>query len=364
MSTKVSSDFTKRLEAYKTAIDDDIANYATFVAKNTREQYGEYAGIEVDAFLDVLSRGGKRIRGALVLVGYEMCGGKDTAMTLQAARAIEMLHAYMLAIDDIQDRSSLRRGKPTMHMIFSDYHRAHHLKGDPEHAGVGLALNAAIAGAHAAQIILANMNADPQLKLNVLSIVNRTMAVTAHGQMYDMLNEMVQDPKASDIDRVLEWKTALYSFTNPLHVGMVLAGADCHATDAITPFGLHAGRAFQITDDILGIFGDEKELGKSPMDDIREGKMTVLMAYALSHSQGDDARFLRSMLGNQRLTKEEFVKCRGIVEKSGALAQATEQAHEESEKALKVLRKEAGRWPAADLAFLEGLIAQIQRRRS
>jgi len=356
--------FSERLQAYKKSIDDDIATYSTFVAQNTRTHYGEYAGIEVDTFLDILSRGGKRIRGALVLLGYEMSGGTDRVMIAQAARAIEMLHTYMLIIDDIQDRSALRRGKPTAHEMLSVYHRKNHLKGNPEHAGVGLALNSAIAGAHAAQIILANMDADPQLKLNVLSIVNRTMAITAHGQMYDMLNEMVAEATEHDIDRVLEWKTALYSFINPLHVGMVLAGADCHATDAITPYGLHAGKSFQITDDVLGIFGDEKELGKSPVDDIREGKMTVLMAYALSNAAKDDVQFMRQMLGNQDITVDEFARCRQIVQDSGALEYARSRANDEAKKALTVLKNEAGRWPAEDVTFLRELVHTIQKRRS
>lgn len=359
-----NSVFSERLQAYKQCIDDDIATYSAFVAKNTRMQYGDYAGIEVDTFLDILSRGGKRIRGALVILGYEMSGGTDRPMIIQAARAIEMLHTYMLIIDDIQDRSALRRGKPAAHEMLSAYHRTHHLKGNAEHAGVGLALNSAIAGAHAAQIILANMDADPQLKLNVLSIVNRTMSITAHGQMYDMLNEMVAEATERDIDRVLEWKTALYSFTNPLHVGMVLAGADCHATDAITPYGLHAGKSFQITDDVLGIFGDEKELGKSPLDDIREGKMTVLMAYTLSNAPKEDVQFVRRMLGNQDVTPEEFARCRQVVQDSGALAYARNRANDEAKKALAVLQDEAARWPAEDVTFLQELVYTIQKRRS
>lgn len=356
--------FAERLAAYKQLIDEDIVTYAKYVSDVTRAQYGEYAGLEVDAFLDMLARGGKRIRGALVMAGYEMSGGQNRAMITQAARAIEMLHAYILIMDDIQDRSRLRRGKPTVHEIFAAYHRDNHLKGDSDHAGVGLALNAAMAGGHAAQVVLANMDADPQLRLNVLSIANRTMGITVHGQTYDMLNEMVEHPKEENIDRVLEWKTALYSFINPLHVGMVLAGADCHATDAITPYGLHAGRAFQITDDILGIFGNEKELGKSPIDDIREGKMTVLIAYTLAHAGQDDAAFLKQSLGNQQITADEFARCKAIVQASGALDYARGRANDEAELALMVLDKEAGRWPEESVGFLRDLVRQIQKRRS
>src|ERR1044071_7300148 len=114
--------FDDRLATYKQAIDDDIVTYAAFARGSARARYDKYATLEVDAFLDILSRGGKRIRGALVMLGYEMSGGTNTKMIIQAARATEMLHAYVLMLDDIQDRSSMRRGGPTAHIALADYH--------------------------------------------------------------------------------------------------------------------------------------------------------------------------------------------------------------------------------------------------
>ncbi|HSW65967.1 MAG TPA: polyprenyl synthetase family protein [Bacillota bacterium] len=355
--------FAARLGAYKRAIDDDIASYALHIRDVTRGQYGsKVADIDADVFLDILTRGGKRIRGALVMAGYEMCGGTNQEMIVQVARAIEMLHAYILIIDDIQDRSSLRRGKPTAHKMLTAYHRKHRLQGDEAHAGISLALDAALAGAHAAEMILANVNADAELRLKVLSIVNRTMAITAHGQTLDIMNELVKTPEAADIERVLEWKTALYTIINPLHVGMVLAGADCRATDAITPYGQHVGKAFQITDDILGIYGNEQSLGKTPGDDIREGKGTVLTMYALRHASQPDAAFLRSCLGKQDLTHAEFTKCRAIIETSGALAHAKKMALDHARAALTTLDEATGLWSEDGTVFLRSLVAALQGR--
>jgi geranylgeranyl diphosphate synthase type I len=351
-----------RLAAYKQAIDDDIVLYAGYVRSNTRAQYGEYAALEVDAFLAMLGHGGKRIRGALVIAGYEMCGGTDRAMILHAARAVEMMHAYALIVDDIQDRGMLRRGRPTTYRYFADYHRKNNLKGDAEHIGIALALNAAMAGAHAAEIILANLPAEPQLRLNVLSIMNRTMMITYHGQMTDIMNSVVEDPDPKDVDRVLEWKTALYSFINPIHVGMVLAGAGCEHTDAITPFALHLGRAFQITDDILGIFGDEQEVGKSPLDDIREGKATVLSTYALVHAKPIDVPFLRECLGNTQLTQTAFIRCQKIIKYSGALKHAQTLAAAEIREALTALDGTSELWPEEYVSFLRSLAERIQTR--
>lgn len=356
------ADFATQLAEYRAAIEDDIATYAVQTRKSVAEQFGPYAELEVDTFLDMLSRGGKRIRGALVMTGYEMCGGKDRAMIVQAARAMEMFHAYLLICDDIQDRSKVRRGKPSAHEILAAYHREHHLKGSAAHAGVSLALNAALAGAHAAQTILANLNADPQLKLNAIGITNRTLGITEHGQTYDIMNELVAEPSEEDIRHTLEWKTAQYSFVNPLHVGMALAGAGCRETDAITPFAHHLGIAFQINDDILGIFGDEKSLGKSPMDDIREGKGTLLTVYALQHTTPGDRSFLQKCLGNAKLTKTDFKRCREIVEASGARAYAQELAAEEAALAAKSFNESRHLWTSDGAAFLEGLSDYLQHR--
>jgi geranylgeranyl diphosphate synthase type I len=355
--------FAERLAGYKRAIDIDIAAYAEHTAKVTRQQYGRYpAEAEVDIFLDILSRGGKRIRGALVMAGYEMCGGTNQAMIVQAARAIEMLHAYILIIDDIQDRAALRRGKPSAHEMLAAYHRKHHLKGDAMHAGMSLALMAALTGGHAAQAILANMDADPQLRLNAISITNRTMAVTAHGQTLDIMNELVESPSAQDIDRVLELKTAQYTIINPLHVGMVLAGAGCEATDAITPYGLHVGKAFQITDDILGLYGDEQELGKVPGDDVREGKGTILTRYALQHTVPLERAFLVKCLGNSKLSAKDFDRFKQIVEDSGALAYARSRALTDVNKALKSLDACKGLWTQQGSIFLHELAVTLQDR--
>lgn len=352
-----------KLAAYKKLIDADIADYAAYVRDVTRKQYGRYPSeVETDIFLDILTRGGKRIRGALVMAGYEMLGGRDTNMIVQAARAIEMLHAYILIIDDIQDRSKLRRGKPTAHELLAAYHRKHKLKGDSAHAGVSLALNAALVGGHAAQTVLANLDADPEYRLKVISIANRTMVITVHGQTQDIMNELIDAPTEEEIDNVLEWKTALYTVINPLHVGMVLAGAGCRETDAITPFARAAGKAFQITDDILGIFGAEKELGKTPGDDVREGKGTMLVAHALKFAVPNDRAFLKKSLGNTDLTAKDFTRCKQIIENSGALAYARSQAGLYLDEALESLDANQHLWSKNGADFLRSLTYALQSR--
>lgn len=347
--------FQRKLQDYKTVIDKDIAQYSKQAAKSALQNYGAYSRVATDAYLSILGRGGKRIRGALVMLGYEMSGGEDMEMALQAARAIEMMQAYILIIDDIQDRSMIRRGGPSAHAMLQDYHQQHHLAGDAAHFGVAVGLNSALGGAHAAQMILSNLPVDKEARLKVVSIMNRTMLVTSHGQTNDIINELIADVDEAAVDRVLEWKTAHYTFLNPLHVGMVLAGADCEPTDAITDYAMHAGKAFQITDDILGTFGQEQESGKSPLDDIREGKRTLLTVYALKHAKHSDQNFLIQMLGNQHITPAEFERCKDILVQSGALDYSHKEAEQHSKKAVAALQPHKSLWTEEGVAFLEGL---------
>ncbi len=356
--------FNTKLGEYKEAIDADIADYSKNVAKTTLQQYGKYSRVASDAYFEILSRGGKRIRGALVMLGYEMSGGQNMELALKAARALEMMQAYILIIDDIQDRSAVRRGGPAAHKLLERYHEEQHMAGDAEHFGIAVALNSALGGAHAAEVILANLDCSEEIRIKLLSIMNQTMLITAHGQTNDIVNELVADVDEAAVNRVLEWKTAHYTFLNPLHVGMVLANADCHATDAITDYAMHAGKAFQITDDILGIFGTEQESGKSPMDDIREGKRTLLTVYALEHASKADKNFLIQVLGNQNISPVEFEQCKRIIEESGALEYSRQQAKQHAAQAISALEPHKKLWSNDGVAFLTGLAQYLLKRTS
>ncbi len=245
------SDFAAQLRSYQQVINDDIASYVAHVKTVTKQQYGKYPAAVTNEYFDLLTRGGKRVHGALVMCGYEMLGGKDTAMVTRAATAIEMLHASLLIIDDIQDHDVQRRGKSAVHVALAEYHKKLKMKGDPKATGISLALDAALTGSHASQVLLAGLEVDPELKIKVIGIVNNTVVLTLHGQTYDIINAGLKDPKPEDVDRATEWKSAHYTFLNPLCVGMVLAGAGCQDTNAIRDYALNTGIAFQLADDLI-----------------------------------------------------------------------------------------------------------------
>jgi geranylgeranyl diphosphate synthase type I len=354
--------FADKLQAYKQEIDADIAVYTKRMERETLQQFGANARLEMDSFLSILERGGKRIRGALTMLAYEMSGGTDHKMILEAARAVEMTHAYILIIDDIQDHSNIRRGGPAAHVLLANYHRRHQLANDSGHFGTAIAINAALSGAHAAQGIFATLNVDADRKMRAITTINHTMMVTAHGQTNDIINEVVAEVSHRDIERVLEWKTAHYTFLNPLTIGMILAGENDKNISAITDYAMHAGKAFQITDDILGTFGDEFDSGKSPLDDIREGKRTLIIGYALEHTNDENKNFLVQMLGNAQITPVEFERCRDILVESGALDYALKAAKNHVASAVKALEHHPNSWSKDGVQFLRGLATYLLER--
>lgn len=358
-STESIQLFSHKLAEYKQVIDDDINQYVKELERTTLRLFGAYARLEIDAYTSILKRGGKRIRGSLAMAAYEMAGGRNRDLSVQLARALEMIHAYILIIDDFQDRSHIRRGGPAAHTLLARYHKRHELAGDSEHFGSSIALNAALAGNHLAQQVIAELDVPEPVRLQISRLVNNTMVTTAHGQTNDIMNEVIAEVSERDIERVLEWKTAHYTFLNPIAVGMVLAGASEADIAGMHEYALHAGKAFQITDDILGTFGSEFESGKSPMDDIREGKRTIIVAYALDHTNDENKNFLVQMLGNESITPVEFERCKDILVESGALEYAQQGAEVHVTKAQRSLGL-----VAYDTGFLSGLAASLLHRKS
>lgn len=361
-STMIAEKFKQRLGGYKELIDADIHDYTQELIKSTADDFGSRSEVAVDGFVQILNRGGKRIRGALLMAAYELAGGTDQSVAIKAARAVEMMHAYILMIDDIQDKSELRRGGPSAHKLIQQLHDREMLAGDGAHFGVALALNGALIGAHQAQVILSELPVDAEIRLALIKIMNNTMTVTAHGQTNDIYNEVASQVSQQDIDNVLNWKTAQYTFVSPLKMGVVLAGASEEAYHALFSYGEAAGFAFQITDDIIGIFGDQAQTGKSTMDDIKEGKRTLLSAYALEHSDQEAQSFLRRQLGNEQITQGEFEQVKALIKKSGALTHAEEQADgyiQKAKQSLQLLKKNNSH---EALSFLEGLADALKGR--
>jgi geranylgeranyl diphosphate synthase, type I len=354
--------FSDQLVSYQSAIQQDINEYVMKVKKQSVATYGKESLIAIEPYLDILQAGGKRIRGVLTLVGYQMMGcSLSDPKIVQAARAVEMMHAYILVIDDIQDESVQRRGIDTAHIGAGK--RSRGLRGDVSHLGTSFALNGALIGSHGANTILANLDAPDELKIKVLSIMNHTMMVTAQGQTHDILSQASIGHLSEDqVNKLMQWKTAHYTILNPLHIGMVLAGAECEDTNAITDYALHLGKAFQITDDLL-IFSSDTT-GKNVSSDIVEGKQTILTAYINDQGTPEQKAIIQKHWGATKVTQKDIAECLQVFNDSGATDYAQKRVQKHIKQALACLDKHQARWQPEQVSFLRELAVYISTRTS
>ncbi len=353
-----------QFEEYRALIDKDVVAYGKKMLVEADTAYGPHSAKAVEAFVSILTRGGKRLRGILMLISYEMLGGSDPKTALSVARALEMVHASLLIFDDIADRSVVRRSGPTAHIFLKDYHEQHKLRGDSSHFGKATAMHAAGLGGHLAEKVIDDTDLPDQVKLSLLRCLRNTLIQTYHGQLNDIFNAALSDVDQEYVFKVAELKTAYYSVINPLEVGALMAGANDKDIDLLRRCGLYAGLAFQITDDILGIFSDEAVAGKSPLDDLKEGKMTVLMASMFERSTKEQRKQLTDILGNPDISEKDLAWCRHLAVETGALKHTKALANKLSEKADRIIKDAPKTWDPKFVGLLRALNRTFVNRQS
>ncbi|HSE09733.1 MAG TPA: polyprenyl synthetase family protein [Nocardioidaceae bacterium] len=281
---------------------------------------GKDADRLVRAAHDAVS-GGKRFRAAFCYWGFRAVHdeGYDEQGLVRAASALELLHASALVHDDYMDASDTRRGRPATHRAFEQQHREAGWGGDPEQYGAAAAILLGDLLLSWADELLRTCGAPEDRVLDALGYFDTTRSEVIAGQFLDV---SVQARRASDVEAamtVLRYKSAKYSVERPLHIGAALAGASPEVFEALSAFGLPLGEAFQLRDDLLGVFGDPAVTGKPAGDDLVEGKRTVLVALALELAAPDEASYLDQRLGRP-LDAGEVDELRAIIEASGAHA--------------------------------------------
>lgn len=365
-NTTITTDadyFVTQLGRGKVLFDAVVEDYWKGKLNDIQKSYGDASWQAVSAYASVMERGGKRIRAALAETGYRMFGGHDEEVIKGMGLALEMVHAYVLVIDDICDHSDLRRGGPTAHKALEAWHHEAHLHGDPVHFGASMATLAAMTGLHESMLIIEDLPVSAERRIAAIKNLNHFIGITCHGQFNDIMNEATTTLDEKRIEDVLLWKTAYYTFANPLQFGAILAGAPPDMLEALMRYSMSAGRAFQISDDILGLYGDAKSTGKSPADDIREGKRTMLTVKALELAGKDDAAFLELQLGNANITPEDFERCKDIIRTSGALELAQKELERSCDEA--IIRAREGGLPDGDaVRFLSGLAMYLMDRKA
>jgi len=282
--------------------------------------------------------GGKRFRAAFCYWGYRAVRPEvaDEHALVRACAALELLHASALVHDDYMDASDTRRGRPATHRSFTAEHRQDRWRGDPEQYGAAAAILLGDLLLSWADELLRRCGLPVTEVSAAMDVFDRCRSEVITGQFLDV---SVQARGAADVDTamtVLRFKSAKYSIERPLHIGAALAGAPAETLTALSSFGLPLGEAFQLRDDLLGVFGDAETTGKPAGDDLVEGKRTVLVALALDAAAPEDAAALDRMLGTA-LDDAQVARARRIIDESGAHAQVEMVIKELADRALTAL---------------------------
>ncbi len=289
-----------------------------------------------DALGDLLA-GGKRLRPAFCYWGWRGAGGADCEDALIAAASLELLQGCALIHDDVMDASDTRRGMPAAHRRFGTLHRGAEWHGSSESFGVGAAiLLGDLCLVWADELLMScGLSLESLQRGKVVYDEMRTELMA--GQYLDLLEQARGGGSVERAMLVVRYKSAKYTIERPLHLGAELAGAGAELVAVYSGYGLPLGEAFQLRDDVLGVFGNPKQTGKPAGDDLREGKRTVLIATAAERATATQAGALRRYLGDPALSSHGIEVLREVIHDTGALAAAETLIGELTEQSLSAL---------------------------
>jgi len=274
----------------------------------------------LESVKDIVLAGGKRLRAAFMCAGYFAAGGTDEERILRTSMSIEFIHAFLLVHDDVVDRDDLRHGRPSLHARYARFGRSVlSRKDDAEHFGDSIAIILGDMVAALGNDLIFRSGFPCEHVFRALSELQRTVSYTVIGQAMDLSFEFRKDIGKEDVLRMYEYKTAKYTVEGPLVLGALLAGGDDGLIEALRRYAVPTGIAFQIRDDILGVFGAESKLGKPVGSDIEEGKRTLPVVTAIERLGSSDRAELIRMLDSGSVDGKALERFRDMVRRSGAL---------------------------------------------
>ncbi|MEN4007190.1 MAG: short chain isoprenyl diphosphate synthase IdsA [Methanobacteriaceae archaeon] len=256
------------VKKYSESIDNEIEASLSIIDPSTLREASDH----------LIKAGGKKLRPVLVLLSSESVGGR-TQDALKTAASIELIHTFSLIHDDIMDKDKMRRGKPSVHMLW----------GEPMAILAGDTLFS-----KAFEIIL-ETDTDPKRVVEALKTVTDSCIKICEGQALDISFEGKLDVKEDEYLTMIYKKTAAL-ISAATKAGAILGGGTEEQIEALSEYGRLIGLAFQIQDDYLDVIGDEEDIGKPVGSDIIKGKMTLIVVHALANASKEDKKRLISIL--------------------------------------------------------------------
>jgi len=326
------------LRNYKQKVDRSLTKYFE-KKKKQADKIDPLSLAAVRSIEEFTLSGGKRIRPAVVYYAYLALGGENEKAIIEASMSVELVHSFLLIHDDVIDRDKSRHGVDTVHESYRKKARFAVSKEDLCHFGNSMAIVVGDVAYSMANEIMFNSAFPAETIIKALNKIQQIVYRTIPGEMLDVVMQMRGKTTENEIMRMYEGKTARYTFEGPIHLGMVLAQSeDQKILQAFSQYSLDLGIAFQIRDDILGIFADEQKLGKDVGSDIIEGKQTLLVFKTLK-AGGSSALVVKKLLGKKNIKKKEIEEFRRAVTDSGALAYCNQLIADLTDRAVAQLEK-------------------------
>lgn len=268
------------LEKYKPRIDEEIERELNFRLTEVKDISPHL--VPVIEAMQELSRGGKRLRGLLTILGYELAGQVPDSQTIKAAVVMELFHLGLLIQDDVMDRDDVRRGVETVHARYHD-----------RHLGESIAICAGDLTYGWGMEILGNLKsqmlANSQI-IKAMTVWGKYFARVGYGQILDVIGEQRGDTGEEEVLQVLMLKSGEYTCVLPLALGATLGGGDNALLERLFKYGMELGWVFQLRDDWLGAWGDSSKTGKPVGGDMREGKKSYATLYGKEKTEAEIVR--------------------------------------------------------------------------
>jgi len=333
---------TGPLDAVIARVDSALAEFLA-ARKASLIQVGDDLAPVADAARAFVLDGGKRLRPSFAYWGWRTVQptSADDRALVTAAASLELLHACALVHDDVMDASQIRRGRPAAHAAFADLHRQSGWTGDPDVFGTSAAILLGDLLLSWADAMFTAAGFAPADLPRTRQVWDEMRQLVMAGQYLDVLVQARGEFSAEDALRVARYKTSKYTVEGPLHLGAAAAGAPVEVFAVLSDYGLPLGEAFQLRDDVLGVFGDPSRTGKPAGDDLLEGKRTLLVALAMNQAGDTQATLLRRYLGDRSIAEDRVAELREVIVATGALDQVEQRISLRADEARKALRTDA-----------------------
>lgn len=274
-----------------------------------------------DSLTSFLLDSGKRLRPLFAYAGFAAAGGQIDKPATRAMAALELLQACALIHDDLMDGSHTRRGKPSIHRHFESIHVLEQLDGFAPQYGLSAAVLLGDLALVWSDQMLNSAGLTPDQYSRVIPFYNEMRVELMAGQFLDIHEQTQKHTSVERSMRIARYKSGKYTIERPLHLGAAMASASSDVTVALSAYGLPLGEAFQLRDDLLGVFGDPSVTGKPAGDDLREGKRTVLIAMTHKRQSSAQLEICKKYFGKADIDAEGVAILQEIIESTGARAE-------------------------------------------